>query len=180
MPTNLNLKVGLGFEGRAVGTATNVDLNTLLGRESVLTTVTGAGKQVFERWEVPITLTTTAVTTLNLISGMVNPLNESISGTAAFLRVLAVLIQHDDGSVSPNIEAFGGTVGSLFQGPLGTTVSVALTRGAAFGFNVPYVSTTASAGSTMGWTVNSTAKNIELRNLGTTVATVNVLILGTV
>ncbi len=170
MPTNLNLKIGVGFEGRAVGVSTNTAIATPMGPTTVLTSLLGSGKQVYERWLSPITMTTTGVTTINLLSGLSNPLGESISGTLAFGKILAVQIHHDTASPSPAVEAFGGTVGSLFQGPLGVTAAVTVTRGACFGFNMPASQT--------GWSVNSTAKNIELRNLGTTVATVKVLIAG--
>jgi hypothetical protein len=172
MPNNLNLKIGMGFEGRAVGVTTNTAMATPIARQAVLTSLTGSGKQVYARWANPLTIPATSTTTLDLQSGLVNPLGESITGAADFATVLGCLIQHASGSPSAGIEAFGGTITSQFQGPLGTTCSVALAPGRAFGFNQP--------ANVTGYTVAADSKNIQLRNLGTTVATVNVLIAGTV
>lgn len=174
MPTNTKIKVGIGFEGEAVGITTSPNLTALLGPTTVLTSTTGTGKQVFARWSVPITLATTATTTLNLISGLSNPLGETIAGASmAFSQVLAFVVQNFTASPgTAAVEVFGGTIGSQFQGDLGVTCSVALLPGQAHGFNVE--STTA------GWAVNATACQVQLRNLGTTVASMGVLIVGTV
>jgi hypothetical protein len=168
---SLSLTFAVGYEGRAVGTATSANLTTPLGKSVVLTSLTGSGKQVYEAWETPITLATSGSTTLNLLAGLVNPLGESISGTLAFTAVRDVFFQVGTSSpTAATIQVFGGTVGSQFQGPLPVTAAVALGYGQAFALAVPATAT--------GWTVNSTAKNIEIRNVGTTAVTVNVFIAG--
>ncbi len=168
---SLSLTFAAGYLGRAVGTATSVDLTAVLDKSVVVTALTGAGKQVCDRWAVPIVLATSGSTTINLMSGLVNPLGESITGTMAFTQVYDLMVQVDVSSpTAAAVQAFGGTIGSQFQGPLGVTGSVALGYGQGFVIAAPATTT--------GWTVNSTAKQFELRNVGTTAATVNLFVSG--
>lgn len=175
---SVSLNVAAGYEGRVIGTATSVNLTTPLGKSVVLTALTGSDKQILDRWATPITLAVSGSTTLNLLTGLVNPLGESISGTAAFSQVYDLFVQVSPSSpTAATIQAFGGTIGSQFQGPLGVTGSVALGYGQAHVLATPAASgTTAVLGA--GWPVNSTAKQFELRNVGTTVVTVNVFVAG--
>lgn len=168
---SLDLKFAVGFEGKATGTSTNSALTTAIGREAILTDVSGAGLQVYERFRVPLTIIAGATTTLDLTTGLTNPLGESISGSDDFATVFGALVQHDADSASATIEAFGGASLNLFQGPWSATAKATLRPGQWAGFGIP--------SNLAGDAVSGSAKNIDLKNTGVATATVNVIILGT-
>lgn len=172
MPTSTVVKFAVGFEGVLTGTSTNTALTTAVGREAILTSTTGSGFQVYERFRVPLTITSGATTTLDLTSGLTNPLGESISGADNFDEVLGVLVQHDADSASATIEAFGGASSNLFQGPWNATAKATLVPGKWIAFGITSDLT--------GDTVDASHCNIDLKNTGAADATVNVIILGVV
>ncbi len=170
MPTNTVVKFACGFEGVLTGTSSNTSVTTPVGRESILTSVTGSGYQVYERFRVPLTIASGATTTLDLTSGLTNPLGEAISGAVDYDEVLGILIQHDEDSASATVEAFGGASANLFQGPWSATAKATLIPGKWVAFGIP--------SSLTGDAVDATHCNIDLKNTGVVDATVNVIILG--
>lgn len=164
---SLPLKLSMGYKGDATGTAANSTLTATL-IDVVTCSLTGSGKQAY------IGTTTLAVSgnaTLNLLSGLTNPLGEAI---AAFGHVFGVLIEHDSASLATaGITVFGGGSND-FQGPLSALATATLTPGQAIAFLTPASGT--------GWATSGTVKNIKLVNLDATAlhtATVNVSVFGT-
>lgn len=164
---SLSLKFACGYSGKCTGVSGSPNLATTVGRVARCT-VTGANKQVYAK---QITVSGGATTTLDLTTGLTNPLNESINGSLDFAKVLGVFIEHDAASISSGITVMGGGSDD-FQGPLAAGDKPTLAPGEWFAFGMPASST--------GWTVDGTHKNIAIvNNDGTDAATVNVFILGT-
>lgn len=177
-------KFGIGFSGQAVGTSTNTQINTTVGKVA-RTSATGANWQAYDAaTRVPLTIVAGGTTTLNLSAGtitvtgptttnMLNPLGEQVS-LFPFAHVYAFLVWHDSASLASGITAFGGASGNLFQGPLNSTGQFTLAPGMRNGF-----SQDANIVPTL-WVVSPTVKNVDITNSdGTHAATVNVYIQGT-
>lgn len=167
--------ISMGWNGNAIGTALSPTLEVRL-IDVIRCTLTGANKQCYiAAGSAAITINPSGTTTLNLLTGLTNPLGESITGGAAFAHVFAVVIQHDPASLATaGITAFGGASGNLFQGPLGAAGQLTLLPGMGNEFLIPANLT--------GWVASASHKNIDLTNLDATalhVAKINVGIFGT-
>ena len=165
---SLPVTVAVGYKGKATGIAGNAGLTTDL-LDVFSCALTGSGKQAYvgPGLVVPVSGTTT----LNLLSGLTNPLGEAI---AAFGHVYAVIIEHDPASLATaGITVFGGGSDD-FQGPFDAGNFATLTPGQGLAFLVNAAMTP--------WVVDGTHKNIAIVNLDATAlhtATVNVAIFGT-
>lgn len=162
---------GVGFSGSVEGTAASPALK--LDVTGVARTApAGVGWQLYEAFSVPLTIADGATTTLDLTTGLTNPLNEAIAAAAKFVHVYGVLILHDPDSEAANVEAFGGASPDLFQGPWDGAAKATLPPGLWVGFGIRTDKT--------GLLVDGTHKEIDLTNVDGTGkdATVNVMILG--
>jgi hypothetical protein len=166
---NVALKFACGFLGTATGVTGNPNLKTSIGKV-VRCAPLGTGWQIYDATGTPLTILGGATTTLNLLTGLTNPLNEAISA-APFVRVFGVLIVHDRASLASSIEAFGGASSNLFQGPWDAAAKATLIPGKWIAFGIDSDLT--------GDLRDATHKNIDLKNLdGVNAATVNAFILG--
>jgi hypothetical protein len=167
----LDLVFACGYRGRAVGTSEAPSLSAPV-EQVVQTSPSGAGWQLFKK---SFTVGVSTSTRIDLLTGLHNVMNESITGPLAFTSVKAVMIEHDADSLSTSgVRVFGGTTAE-FQGPRAAVSKDDLLAGEWTAFGKPASAT--------GWTVNSTARNIDVVNLSTfttQVATVNVFVLGRV
>jgi hypothetical protein len=167
---SLTLTFAAGFEGTATGVPTNGDLEAPLAGVT-RTALSGASKQVYEQFATPLTVAPSTTTTLDLTTGLTNPLNESIASSAAFAHVFGVLVQHDRDSAASTITVFNAA-SNAFQGPKSAGASEALSPGMWTGFGQEEDLT--------GWSVDGTHKAIAItNNSATQSATVKVIILGT-
>lgn len=166
---SLTLKFAVGFLGKAKGVTGAPQRVCPLGRTSTLD-LSGTGFQVYEVYQQSISASSTL--SLDLTTGLTNPLGESINGTLDFATVKGILIEHDSTSTATSIRAFNGGT-TEFQGPLSATSDVTLTPGQWCAFGM---------GSTVtGWTVSGSAKLLDiLNNSGSAAAKVNIMIVGTV
>jgi hypothetical protein len=167
----LSLVFACGYTGRAVGTSEAPSLSAPV--EQVLQcSASGAGWQLFKK---TFTVGVSTSTRIDLLTGLHNVLNESITGPLSFTSVKAVMIEHDEASLNTTgVRVFGGTTAE-FQGPKAAVNKDDLLAGEWTAFGKPANYT--------GWTVNSTCRNIDVVNLSTAatqVATVNVFVLGRV
>jgi hypothetical protein len=168
---SLALKFAVGFLGRATGITGNAGLAAQLGRTGRCS-ITGSGKQCLDIYQTVIAVSGSLQ--IDLTTGRVNPLNESISGTDKFATVLAAWVEHDLTSLATaGITAFGGGTNE-FQGPKAAADKDTLLPGewTAFG----------KSESITGWTVDGTHKRVDVVNLDATLlhtATVNIFIVGT-
>lgn len=164
---SLPLMFAAGYKGDAVGVSGNAGLSTPLARV-VSCALTGAGKQAYVA---TLTVGVSSTTTLNLLSGLTNPLGEAIS---SFGHVFAVLVEHDLASLATaGVTAFGGGSND-FQGPWSGGSKATLQVGEC----VVFLTDESKA----GWATSGTVKNIALTNLDATAlhtATVNVAVFGT-
>lgn len=166
---NLTLLFATGYKGTATGASFNADLTTTL-LDYFNVSINSANGQAYVA---TLTIGTSATTTLNLTTGLTNPLGDAISGAAKFVHVNAVYIIHDAASLSSGITAFGGASGNLFQGFLSAAATVTLPKAGIFPMAIPTTVT--------GMVVDATHKNIDITNNDAThVATVNVAIFGTI
>lgn len=163
---SLSLKFACGYTGKCTGVTGSPTLAASVS-DMVRCTASGANYQVYSK---QITVAGGVTTTLDLTTGLTNPLNESINGSLDFAKILGVLIEHDPASISSSITVFGGGSND-FQGPLAAGNKPTLNPAEWFAFGKP--------SSVTGWTVDGTHKNVAvLNNDGTDAATVNVFILG--
>lgn len=164
---SLALKFGIGFSGLIVGTTANSELKSRLGRVT-RRTISGTTNQVYIARL--YSLAGAATLQIDLSTGLLNPLGESISGAADFATVTGLWIEHDSTSTSTGVTAFNGGTNE-FQGPMNAASDVTLAPGdwAAFGR------------SATGFTVDGTHKRIDiLNNHATNAALLNIFIMGTV
>lgn len=174
MPTSTSVKFGMGFTGRVKGTTLSTTLGADIGK-TARCDFTGTGKMVYDAATgTALTIAGAATTTLDLTTGLLSPLGESITGSLDFASVYAVFIYHDIASLSTTgITVFGGASND-FQGPLAALDKPTLLPGDFFGFG-------RVASVSAGWTVDGTHKNIAITNLHATLAaTVRVFIMGKV
>ncbi len=166
---SLSLTFAVGFQGTAIGIPINSTIKALLSRRSQ-TNVTGSSKQVYDGYQVP--LAASATVSINLLSGLTNPLNESITGANAFSTVYDVWIEHDISSLSTGgIRCFNGG-SNEFQGPLNAASDATLVPGKYIAFGGP--------ASVTGFTVSAGAKIIDIVNLDSVnPAIVNIFVNGT-
>lgn len=168
--TNAALNFAIGFEGVLTGIPTNTDLADNITRQVVLSAVAGSGQQVYETFRVALPVAAGATTTLDLTTGLTNPLGESISGSLKFVHVYAVWIVHNSASTASTITVFNAAA-NAFQGPKSAAASDVLGPGMWTAFGVPTNLT--------AWAVDGTHKNIAIvNNDGAHAATVNVFVAG--
>lgn len=166
--TSLDLKFACGFVGKLTGVTGSPGLTTSVG-DVVRCIAEGANQQVYVG---TLTIAASGTQTLDLTTGLTNPLNEAISGSNKFLKVKGVFIEHDAASVASGITAFGGA-SNEFQGVWAGGDKATLAAGRWIGFGMPATDT--------GVDVDATHKNIAIVNSdGAQVATVNVFIHGTI
>lgn len=171
---NVKLTFAMGFEGVCTGTSTSATLEATLPRTVIQHLLTSTGKQVLDKGSATFTVGAGATTTIDLTSGQVNPLGESISGAMDFVKVFVFWVHHEFTSISSNIEVFGGVSANLFQGPLNATGKLTLAPGMGAGFMCETANTT-------GWAVSATVKNIDIKNLDVSdPATVRLFVSGAV
>lgn len=172
--TSTTVVFAVGYSGRVIGIPTSATL--ALAIEAVRrTSPSGTGWQIYAP-DPALSIAVSGTTTLDLTTGLVNPLNEAISGTPGkFISAHVVFIEHAAASLATaGITAFGGASND-FQGPMAALDKPTLLPGEWFAFGKP-------AGNA-GWTVDGTHKNIALVNTDATalhVASVNVFVLGRV
>lgn len=165
---NLTLLMATGYTGTAVGASFNANLSTTLQDIANVNIATANG----QAYVATLPIVASATTTLNLLTGLTNPLGDAITGAAAFAHVNAVYIIHDPNSLASSIKAFGGASGNLFQGYLNSTGSFTLPKSGISDMSVPTTVT--------GMVVDATHKNIDITNNdGVNAATVRVAIFGT-
>ena len=162
----------MGFKGRAVGIPTNSDLQTPIG-EVWSAEASGSNWQCYDACNVALTIVAGGTTTLNLLTGLTNPLGEAISAFP-FAHIYGYAVNHDAESDASSITVFGGSSGNLFQGAWSATAKATLIPGRTIGECMEV----GLAG--VGQLVDATHKNIDIINLdGSNAATVNVIIIGT-
>lgn len=164
---SLTLTLGCGFQGVAKGTAASPSLRARLSRTSRVQS-SGAGWEVYDSGD--LTLAASAILQIDLTTGLLNPLGESISGSLKFSKVYGVIVEHAVTSTASGITVFGGGTNE-FQGPLAAGNNPTLVPGAWLGFGMPATKA--------GWTVDTTHKRIDVTNAdGAIAATVRVFVLG--
>ncbi len=165
---SLPVTISVGYKGSATGIATDPALSTTL-LNVFSCALTGGGKQAYVKRGLVVGVS--ATTTLNLLSGLTNPLGEAIT---TFGHVYAIMVEHDPASLATaGITVFGGASND-FQGPLAALDKPTLTPGQGLVFLVNAAKTP--------WVVDGTHKNVAIVNLDATAlhtATVNVAIFGT-
>lgn len=166
MPNSLGMIFALGYSGYVKGIPSNTALQANLGYAPA-SSLSGTTKQVYVQRS--LTVTATGSTTLDLTTGLVNVLGESITGTAQFTQVFGYVIEHVVDSSAADVLVFGGGSND-FQGPLGVTNRVTLKKGSAIGYIINE--------SVTGDTVDGTNKNIRIVNTSSVVATVNIAVFG--
>jgi len=160
---SLTLTFALGFEGTATGIPANSSLSTVITRRT-RSSVAGSSKQVYEGSQ--ITIAPSGTQSINLLNGLTNPLNESISGADAFSTVFVFWIEHDSSSVSSGIRCFNGGTNE-FQGPWNAASDCTLVPGKfnAFGGTAAVAGFTVSAGSKIVDIVNLDPVNPAIVNV---------------
>lgn len=130
---------------------------------------TGAtlGNQVYAALNPPLTVAAGATVTLDLTTGLVNPLGESISSTDAFAKVREIYLELNTNSgVASSVEVLGGANPQR----LGLAGAVTLLPGQRVHLGSP---------TTAGSAVSGSAKNIRIvNNDGTNAAQVYVFVAG--
>lgn len=162
--------VTMGYNVTVSGSSFNSSLVTQL-TDAYRCALSGANLQIYSS---TLTLAPSATTTLDLTTGLFNPLNDAISGSGQkFTKIWAVMIQHDPASLATSgITAFGAGANE-FQGPYAAASVVTMKVGLANGFILDFSKTP--------YTVDGTHKLIPIINLDATAlhtATVNVFIAG--
>lgn len=164
---SLPVTIAIGYKGSATGVTGDAGRTTSL-IDVFSCALSGSGKQCYRA---TLTVAVGGTTTLNLLSGLTDPLGEAIS---AFGHVYAFVLEHDPASLSTSgITVFGGG-SNEFQGPWAAGDKATLTPGQAIAFLVNETKTS--------WATSGTVKNIAIVNLDATAlhtATVNVAIFGT-
>jgi hypothetical protein len=169
----VRLTKNFGITGTVIGTTANPVLSSRINAQNV-TTATQAGtagalvSQVYDYASgtnyKTIALSTTL--TLDLTSGLLNPLGEAI----VFSKIKSVYIEHISTSTAVSIKCFAAA-SNAFQGPLNTANYVTL---------LPGESIYLQSYTTAGWTVDGTHKNLSiLNNSGSASALVRIYIDGT-
>jgi hypothetical protein len=119
-----------------------------------------------------LTLAAGATTTLDLTTGLVNPINNDITGAEDFAKVRVWVVYHEQSSAASSIRIGGAS--NPFGG-LMTTASntITLVPGQGFAFFDTY--------STAGMAVSGSAKNVQILNVdGTNAATYRIYFLGSI
>jgi hypothetical protein len=170
---SLRLTKNFGITGTITGTTANPYLSSRINAQNVTTATQGgtAGALINQVYDYAsgtnyktIALSTTL--TLDLTSGLLNPLGESI----VFGKVKGIYIEHISTSTAVSIKCFAAG-SNAFQGPLNTANYVTLLPGESIYFQ-SYTSG--------GWVVDGTHKNLSiLNNSGTLSALVRIYIDGT-
>ncbi len=172
VPGAVVVTASMGFNGVVSGASFNANLSVQI-RDTFRCQLTGANLQIYST---TLTLAPSGSVSLDLTTGLFNPLNDAISGSGGkFTKVWVAMIEHDPASLATaGITAFGAAaMGNGFQGPLPDTVVLTLPVGLANGFLLDFAKTP--------YTVDGTHKIIPIVNLDATAlhtATVNVFIAG--
>lgn len=172
--TSVDLNVNVVISGLLSGSTDSPNVNAPIGVRR-LQNYTQSGtilvNQIIDHASATVTIAAGATTTLNLVTGQTNPLNESISGAAAFAKVREIFVEHDAASLASGVKVFDAA-SDAFQGPLGAGESVTVVPGGRVLLSLPTAA---------GWTVDATHKNLSLENLdGSNAATVRYLVAGSV
>lgn len=116
------VRFGVGFTGVVRGTPAAPAVFAEIG-QAVRCDFSGSGKMVYDAAtadsdnDPAIVIGPSATLVLDLSSGLVSPLNESIAGATDFSGgVYALWVHHDRESEASGVRAFGGG-GNEFQGP---------------------------------------------------------------
>lgn len=162
----------MGFKGNLTGVPSNANLESAIGT-TYRCTFSGADKQVYNgtsTYQLSIAAGTT--TTIDLTTGLTNPMGQPITSGLAFAKVYVCMVMHDIASQASSVKVFGAGAGTDFQGPLVAAGYLTLTPGRGNAF---MDQTTAN-----GMAVSGTAKTIAIQNLdGANTALVNVFVMGT-
>lgn len=170
---SVKITKNFGITGTATGTASNPYLSSRINAQNVTTAnqAGSAGALVNQVYDVASgTLTTTvapsATTTLNLNSGLTDPLG----GSLVFGKIKSIYIEHTSASTASSIKVFAAGT-NPFQGPLSAGAYFTLAPGESI-----YLQSYTSS----GWAVSGTVKNISiLNNSGTNSAIFRVYVDGT-
>lgn len=167
---SVQVRFGIGFKGWCQGIAANPDVQTQLA--AVFQHSGNVDKlQIYDGCTVQVVVTAGATATIDLVSGLTNPLGEAISSANKFNSVQVLMIQHDADSQASGITAFGAG-SNKFQGPISATGTITLPPKRGFAF---FTDATDA-----GWSVNASTSHLFeiVNNDGSHDATVNLYIEG--
>lgn len=170
----VNIVSAVNFTGRVTGTAASSAVTAPVAVRMVSTLTqdsTAKIDQILDKATSSFTLAAGATLTIDLTTGQVNPLNESIAGAAAFSKVRFVVCRHESESEASSVTAFGSG-SNQFQGPLSAAAAITLLPGESFDLGSPTAA---------GWTVDGTHKTLQVvNNDGTNDATLRLLVAGSI
>jgi hypothetical protein len=169
---NVNITTTNTISGLVSGTTAspNSSCRVSVRRTNSYTQATTAKiDQILDKATSTFTIASSTTLAIDLTTGQINPLNESISSSLAFVKVRYVMVEHDAASLSTGIVAFGSG-SNQFQGPLSASATVTLIPGGKY---------VAENNNATGWTVNGSNKTIQIVNSSATQsATVRLIVAG--
>lgn len=154
----VKLDSSVSLSGLCTGTIASPSSNCpVLLRRSVAYNSTGTTtllNQLIDQGSNTITLAANTTLAIDLTTGSINPLNETIVSPVAFAKVRYVFLEHDAASLSSGVTIFGNGT-NQFQGPLSALAYVTMRPGERQLFEAPTLA---------GWTVDATHKTIQVVN----------------